>query len=437
MQGVIDKILKRKARIGVVGLGYVGLPLVVRFCEERFKVVGFDVDRDKVQILNSGGSYIKHIPAGKISAMIREGYFEATDDFDRFSEMDAIIICVPTPLTASHDPDLSYVEKTAEQIAGRLRKGQIISLESTTYPGTTDELLLPMFSRNGMEVGRDFFLLFSPEREDPGNDRFTTRTIPKVLGGVSAGCLEVGQALYGQIVDKVIAVSSTRVAEFTKLLENIYRGVNIALVNELKMIADRMGIDIWEALEAASSKPFGFTPFYPGPGMGGHCIPVDPFYLAWKAKEYDFTTRFIELAGEINTSMPYYVVSKLTDALNDRGKSLKGSQVMILGIAYKKDIDDMRESPAVAILQMLQQKGAQVCYHDPHVPKIPKMRKYRFNLSSCELSESQLKGMDAVVIVTDHSVYDFDWVVRHSRLVIDTRNGTRHVAHGREKIVKA
>lgn len=437
MQNLRDRLLRKEARIGIIGLGYVGLPLLIRYGEERFKAAGFDIDPEKVRILNAGGSYIKHIPSDRIQGLVQQGLLEATDRFDRLGEMDALIICVPTPLTSRHEPDLSFVENTADEIAKRLRKGQVVSLESTTYPGTTEELLLPKFTAKGFEVGKDFFLVFSPEREDPGNARFTTRTIPKVLGGVTAQCREIGQILYGQVVDKVVPVSSTRTAEFTKLLENIYRGVNIALVNELKMIADRMDIDLWEVLEAASTKPFGFTPFYPGPGLGGHCIPIDPFYLAWKAKEYDFTTRFIELAGEINTSMPYYVINKLTDALNDRRRSLNGSKILILGIAYKKDVDDMRESPAMAIMELLRQKGAEVFYHDPFVPKIPRLRRHHIQMNSSELSESLLKEMDGVMIVADHSSYDFDWVVRHARLVVDTRNATRSVKEGRDKIVKA
>jgi UDP-N-acetyl-D-glucosamine dehydrogenase len=437
MKSLVDKILKKETKIGIIGLGYVGLPLVRRFCEERFKVVGFDIDKSKVQILNGGGSYIKHIPSERIASLVQQGIFEATEDFNRLSEIDCIIICVPTPVTAKHEPDLSFVESTAEQISSRIRKGQLISLESTTYPGTTEELLLPRFRRSGLEVGKDFFLVFSPEREDPGNLHFSTKTIPKVVGGVTSSCLEAGRVLYEQVVDKVVTVSSTRVAEFTKLLENVYRGVNIALVNELKMIADRMGIDIWEVIEAAKTKPFGFTPFYPGPGMGGHCIPVDPFYLAWKAREFDFTTRFIELAGEINTSMPYYVMSKVTDALNSRGKSLKESKILILGVSYKKDIDDMRESPALAIIETLQQKGARVFYNDPHIPHISKLRKYDIQLTSSELNETLLSLVDVVLIVTDHSSYNFEWIIKHSQLVVDTRNATCNLKDWKDKILKA
>ena len=434
---LIEKLLKRKARIGVIGLGYVGLPLVMRFCEERFQVTGFDVDAEKVKALNQGQSYIRHIPSERIGRIVEQERFEATTDFDCLSEMDAILICVPTPLTDTREPDLSFVKNTAEEIGIRIRKGQAISLESTTYPGTTEELLLPRFTEGGLTAGKDFYLMYSPEREDPGNAQFTTQNIPKVVGGVTSECLEVGRMLYGQIVEKVVPVSSTREAEFTKLLENIFRGVNIALVNELKMIADRMGIDIWEVIRASSTKPFGFTPFYPGPGMGGHCIPIDPFYLAWKARQYDFTTRFIELAGEINTAMPHYVVSRVTDALNSHGKSLKGASILVLGVAYKRDVDDMRESPALVIIEELQQKGAEVSYHDPLIPRIPRLRRYNISLNSSELSESLLKKMDAVVIITDHSHYDFDWIIRHANLVIDTRNATGDVTHGREKIVQA
>src|SRR5689334_8101940 len=340
---VIELIRSRKARIGVVGLGYVGLPLVLRFGEEHFSVLGFDVDPEKVRKLTAGESYIRHIPAEKIKALVTAKQFEPTTDFSRLKEADCIIICVPTPLTEKKDPDLQYIEKTADSIAATLRKGQLVSLESTTYPGTTEEVLLTRFRKTGLEVGKDYFLVFSPEREDPGNPRFSTRTIPKVVGGVTQSCLETGQTLYAQVIDRVVTVSSTRAAELVKLLENIYRCVNIALVNELKLLTDRMNIDLWEVIDAASTKPFGFTPFYPGPGLGGHCIPIDPFYLSWKAKEFDFSTRFIQLAGEINTAIPHYVVERTASALNDRGKPVKGSKILILGVAYKKDIDDVRE----------------------------------------------------------------------------------------------
>src|SRR5438132_7111981 len=350
---LIEKIQTNKARIGIVGLGYVGLPLVLRFGEERFSVIGFDVDPVKVQKLNAGESYIRHIPADRLQALIGQKQFEATSDFRRLSEPDCIIICVPTPLTAKKDPDRQYIENTTDAMQKTLRKGQIVSLESTTYPGTTEEILLERFRTTGLEVGKDYFLVFSPEREDPGNAKFSTRTIPKVVGGITADCLEVGKTVYSQVIDRVIPVSSTRAAELVKLLENIYRSVNIALVNELKLLTHRMNIDIWEVINAASSKPFGYTAFYPGPGLGGHCIPIDPFYLAWKAKEYDFSTRFIQLAGEINTSIPYYVVDRVGAILNDRAKSVRGSKILILGVAYKKNVDDVRESPALEIMVLL------------------------------------------------------------------------------------
>jgi len=433
----IEKILTKEALIGIIGMGYVGLPLVLRFCEEDFRVVGFDVDSRKVATLKRGKSYLKSISSSRISQFIRSGRFDATDDFSRLGELDCILICVPTPLTEKMEPDLQYIEKTIESVRERIRKGQLIVLESTTYPGTTEELILPRLKSGGLKVGQDFFLAFSPEREDPGNKRFTTHQIPKVVAGVTPSCQKVVTALYGQIIKEVVPVSSPRVAELTKLLENIYRSVNIALVNELKMLADRMGIDIWEVIEAASTKPFGFSPFYPGPGMGGHCIPIDPFYLSWKAREYDFTTRFIFLAGEINVHVPYYVVAKIQDALNGRGKSIKGARILILGVAYKKDVDDARESPALAIMSLLQKKGAAILYHDPYIPALPHFRKYYFRLKSSSLTEKLLQGIDAAVVVTDHSCIDYSWVVKHAPLVIDTRNVTRDMRQWKKKIVKA
>jgi len=435
---LIEKIQTHKARIGIVGLGYVGLPLVLRFGEERFSVIGFDVDPVKVQKLNAGESYIRHIPADRLQSLLKEKQFEATSDFRRLSEPDCIIICVPTPLTAKKDPDLQYIEKTADAITKTLRKGQLISLESTTYPGTTEEILLERFRTTGLEVGKDYFLVFSPEREDPGNPKFSTRTIPKVVGGITPDCLEAGRALYAKVIDRVVPVSSTRAAELVKLLENIYRCVNIALVNELKVLTDRMNIDIWEVIDAASTKPFGFTSFYPGPGLGGHCIPIDPFYLSWKAKEYDFSTRFILLAGEVNTSIPYYVVERVGKALNDRSKSIRGSKILVLGVAYKKDVDDVRESPALEIMEILQHNGAVLSYSDPYIPRLHKMRAYDFsNMSSLELTEDLLKSQDLVLITTDHTNIDYQRVVDHAPLVVDTRNATRAVTRGREKIVRA
>lgn len=437
MKELIKKIKDKKARIGLIGLGYVGLPLTIRFSDEGFKVYGFDIDANKVNRLKKGESYIHHIPSSSIKKMLQIGTFEPTADFQRLSEVDVIVVCVPTPLTSTKTPQLDFLLNTAESISCSLRRGQLVSIESTTYPGTTDELILPILSRTGLKVGKDFFLVFSPEREDPGNKQFTTKNIPKVVGGITPKCLEMGKLLYSQIVDKVVPLSSTKAAEMTKLLENIYRSVNVALVNELKILTDRMGIDIWEVIEAASTKPFGFSPFYPGPGLGGHCIPIDPFYLSWKAREFDFTARFIELAGEINTLMPYYVINKLIDALNERKKSLKGSRILFLGVAYKKDVDDMRESPALPIMRLALEKGAEIEYNDPFIPKFPELRKYSFDFVSHQLTPEYLNSFDAVVIITDHSAYNYDWIVKHSKLVIDTRNATKNVKIGREKIVKA
>ena len=437
VERLIQNILQKEATVGIIGLGYVGLPLVLRFCEEGFRVLGFDVDSKKVATLKRGRSYLKSISSSHISKFIREGNLDVTDDFSRLVEPDCILICVPTPLTEKMEPDLQYIEKTTEAIRDHLRKGQLIVLESTSYPGTTEELILPQLESTGLKVGKDFFLAFSPEREDPGNKRFTTHQIPKVVAGVTPACQKVVVSLYRQIIQKVIPVSSTRVAELTKLLENIYRSVNIALVNELKMLADRMGIDIWEVIEAASTKPFGFSPFYPGPGMGGHCIPIDPYYLSWKAREYDFTTRFIFLAGEINVHVPYYVVAKIQDALNGMKKSIKGAKILIMGVAYKKDVDDARESPALTIMDLLQKKGASILYHDPYIPTLPTFRKYHFKLKSSPLTEQLLRKIDAAVIVTDHSRVDYQWVAKNVPLLIDTRNVTKNMKQWKRKIVKA
>jgi UDP-N-acetyl-D-glucosamine dehydrogenase len=431
-----DKILKKDALIGIIGLGYVGLPLVLRFCEEDFRVLGFDIDPRKVTTLKRGKSYLKSILSSRISRFIRSGHLDVTDNFSRLNKPDCILICVPTPLTEKMEPDLQYIENTTEAIRKNLKKGQLIVLESTTYPGTTEELLLPKLESTGLKAGKDFFLAFSPEREDPGNKRFMTHQIPKVVAGVTPSCQKVVTTLYSQIIKKVVPVSSPRVAELTKLLENIYRSVNIALVNELKMLTDRMGIDIWEVIEAASTKPFGFSPFYPGPGMGGHCIPIDPYYLSWKAREYDFTTRFIFLAGEINVHVPYYVVAKVQDALNGRGKSIKGAKILILGVAYKKDVDDARESPALAIMDLLQKKGAVILYHDPYIPSLPSFRKYSFKLKSSPLTEQLLGRIDAAVVVTDHSI-DYRRIVKLAPLIIDTRNVTKGMDRYKKKIVKA
>ena len=433
---LIEKIFKRDALIGIIGMGYVGLPLVLSFCEADFRVLGFDVDSKKIATLKRGKSYLKSIASSRISRFIRSGHLDVTDHFSRLNNPDCILICVPTPLTEKMEPDLQYIETTTEAIRQNIRKGQLIVLESTTYPGTTEELILPRLGSTGLKVGRDFFLAFSPEREDPGNKRFTTHQIPKVVAGVTPCCQKVVATLYGQIIKKVVPVSSPRVAELTKLLENIYRSVNIALVNELKMLADRMGIDIWEVIEAASTKPFGFSPFYPGPGMGGHCIPIDPYYLSWKAREYDFTTRFIFLAGEINVHVPYYVVAKIQDALNGRGMSIKGAKILILGVAYKKDVDDARESPALAIMDLLKKKGAVILYHDPYIPSLPSFRKYSFKLKSSPLKEQLLRKIDAAVVVTDHSI-DYQRVVKLVPLIIDTRNVTKGMDRYKKKIVKA
>lgn len=433
---LLKAINNKEAKIGIIGLGYVGLPLVIRFCEEDFTVLGFDIDNKKVERLNRGESYIKHISSEVIKKLRNKNLFEATSDYSRLKETDCILICVPTPLKKNKEPDLSFVENTSNEIAKYIRKGHLISLESTTYPGTTREILLPKFEAKGLEVGKDFFLIFSPEREDPGNPQFNTKNIPKVVGGITVNCTRLGKTLYSKIVERVVVVSSTEVAEFTKLLENIFRSVNIALVNELKILADKMGIDIWEVIEASSTKPFGFMPFYPGPGLGGHCIPIDPFYLSWKAKEYDFNTRFIELAGEVNTSMPDYVVSKIIDGLNKEGKCLKKSKILILGVAYKKDTDDIRESPAVEIIDILKNKGAKVDYNDPFIPSFSGMRNYpHLTMKSVPLSNRNLKRYDCSVIITNHSVYNYNWIVKNSKIVIDTRNATKGLKN--KKIIKS
>ena len=422
------RVAGREAVVGVVGLGYVGLPLALRFVEAGFRVVGFDVDARKVDALTAGRSYIDYIGPERIAQAVRDKRLAATADFTRAGEPDAILICVPTPLGEHHEPDLSYVVKTADAIVPHLRAGQLLSLESTTYPGTTEELLLPRLQGRGFAVGTDVFLVFSPERVDPGNQQFPIEKIPKVVGGMTDACRAAGVALYGSIVNQTVPVSSPRAAEMAKLLENIYRCVNIGLVNELKLVADRMGIDIWEVIDAAATKPFGFTPFYPGPGLGGHCIPIDPFYLTWKAREYGLHTRFIELAGEINTAMPAWVVSKTADALNDHGKPLRGSRVLVLGIAYKKNIDDPRESPALELMERFQQKGATVSYSDPHIPVAPPMRHYDFDkqeLRSVELTPQTLAAADAVVLATDHDRFDYAAIAANARLVVDTRGRYR------------
>jgi UDP-N-acetyl-D-glucosamine dehydrogenase len=431
----ISKINQRKARVGIIGLGYVGLPLALLFAEQKFAVTGFDIDKRKVDILTQGGSYIYRISSEEIKAANARG-FSATSDYAHIEEMDAILICVPTPLNQYHEPDLSYITDTTHAIAPHLQAGQLVVLESTTYPGTTEEVMVPILEKEnklGLKAARgdsssqkEFFVAFSPEREDPGNTTVARRDIPKVVGGVNPRASQLAGALYGSIFHRIVPVSSPAAAEMTKLLENIYRCVNIALVNELKLLSLRMGIDIWEVIEAASTKPFGFHPFYPGPGLGGHCIPVDPFYLSWKAKEWDFRTRFIELAGEINVNMPYHVLASIGGALNQHKKSLNGSRVLILGVAYKKDIDDLRESPALTIIELLQHEGALVSYHDPYFPFIGKGRKYDLQMKRSELEK--LGEYDCVVIVTDHSDYDYRRIVAEARLVVDTRNATKGIA---------
>jgi UDP-N-acetyl-D-glucosamine dehydrogenase len=441
---LIDRFRRRQAVVGVIGLGYVGLPLVATFCEAGFATIGFDVEATKVEALAQGRSYIRHVPSSRLASLVRreppaagQSGFYPTADYALLARCDAILICVPTPLTENREPDLSYVVSTVEAIAPHLRRGQLVVLESTTYPGTTEEVVRPILERNGLRAGDDFHLAFSPEREDPNNAQYSTKSIPKVVGGVTPRCSEVAAALYGSVIERVIAVSHASVAEAAKLLENIYRSVNIALVNELKVLFDRMGINVWEVIDAAATKPFGFTPFYPGPGLGGHCIPIDPFYLTWKARQYDLTTRFIELAGEVNQAMPEFVVAKIMDALNERGRSLKGARILILGVAYKRDIDDDRESPAYKLMELLERKHAQLVYHDPYVPALKHSRRYDFRLTSVPLTPEELAAADATVIVTDHTCFDYDFIVRASRLVIDTRNATRSVVEGREKIVCA
>lgn len=430
---LVDKLARREAVIGILGMGYVGQPLALRYAGIGFKVLGFDIDATKVALLNSGKSEIEHISDAAIAAANAAG-MECTTDLSRASEADALILCVPTPLNKYREPDLSFVIATTESVIPYLRTGHVVSLESTTYPGTTEEELLPRLEANGLSVGKDVFLVYSPEREDPGNANFTTNSIPKVVAGHTETCLEVGKALYGPAIDKVVPVSSTKAAEMTKLLENIHRAVNIGLVNEMKIVADRMGIDIFEVIDAAATKPFGFTPYYPGPGLGGHCIPIDPFYLTWKAREYGLHTRFIELSGEINRAMPEYVVGKLMKALNKRQKAIKGSRIMVLGIAYKKNVDDMRESPSVEVMELLREAGAELLYSDPHVPVFPKMREHDFDLSSTPLTAETLAACDAVVLTTDHAKFDYDLVRRYAQLIVDSRGVFRDHA---ENIVRA
>jgi UDP-N-acetyl-D-glucosamine dehydrogenase len=433
----IKKVENKKAVVGVVGLGYVGLPLLLEFHGAGYDYVGFDIDREKVDKLHKNESYIRYISNERIRDLIGGKPERITADYDRLGEPDLISICVPTPLNKTREPDVSYIENTAREIAKRLRRGQLIVLESTTYPGTTDELVQPILESSGLVAGKDFFLAFSPEREDPGNKDFKTNEIPRVLGGIDADSTEAAYSIYSKAFKKVHKLSSTRAAEMTKLLENIFRAVNIALVNEMKLLCDRMGIDIWEVIEGAKTKPFGFKPFYPGPGLGGHCIPIDPFYLTWKAREYDMPTRFIELAGEINTFMPYHVVDKVVEALGNQRKPGPGSKVLVLGVSYKPDVQDVRESPALKVIELLRKRGMEVSYHDPYVPILRHERKEDPHLSSTELTDETLRKIDCALIITDHSNVDYERVVRLAPLVVDTRNATKAITKGREKIVKA
>ncbi len=422
-----NRVNENNFSVGIIGLGYVGLPLALEFANKNIKVIGFDLDDFKInKILKEKASYIKHIPSSRIKNAVESKTLTATTDFKRLPEVDAIIICVPTPLNVNREPDMSYVINTAETIGKYLRKGQFISLESTTYPGTTDEILLKVFEEKGLKVGRDFYLCFSPEREDPNNEKYSTATIPKVIGGVTRECLEIGKLIYEKVIVRVVPVSSTKTAESTKLLENIFRAINIALVNELKIVFDKMGIDVWEVIEAASTKPFGYTPFYPGPGLGGHCIPIDPFYLTWKAREYEISTNFIELAGQINTSMPDYVVNKVYHALNENQKCLKGSKILLLGLSYKKDIDDLRESPSLKLIELLQDEGATVDYSDEYVTTIPKLRKYEFNKKSVKLTAKNIGEYDLVLLSTDHSYYDYKLIFDNARIIVDSRNAFKN-----------
>jgi UDP-N-acetyl-D-glucosamine dehydrogenase len=433
-----SRIQKRLARVAIVGLGYVGLPLAETFAAAGYPVIGFDVDQSKIRKLREGQSYIGHITSARVAELIRTERFEPTSDAEAFKAADAIIICVPTPLTDAREPDLSYIVKTGQTIRDHLRPGQLIVLESTTYPGTTEDVLRPILEETGLKAGEDFYLAFSPEREDPGNKNFSTRSIPKVVGGIDAPSRELAVALYTPVVSAVVPVSSAAVAEACKILENTYRAVNIALVNELKMVFERMGVDVWEVIDAAKTKPFGFQGFYPGPGLGGHCIPIDPFYLTWAARKVGVNTRFIELAGEVNSSMPLFVVNRVAEALNDAGKAVKGSKVCILGAAYKKDVDDPRESPAFEIMELLQRRGAVLAYNDPHIPTLPPMRHYPgLRLDSQELTPEFLRSQDCVVVVTDHTAYDFGFIADHARMIVDTRNATKNVLPDACPIYKA
>jgi UDP-N-acetyl-D-glucosamine dehydrogenase len=433
---LLKKIRSKKAHIGIIGLGYVGLPIVIEFCKKGFPVTGFDIDKRKVESLKQGKSYIRYIPHTTIRETLQN--FKPTTDFSNLSKMDCIILCVPTPLNKNREPDMTYVFNSTKSVAQFLRRGQLIVLESTTYPGTTDEDMRAILEDTGLKAGKDFFLAYSPEREDPNNKDFSTSSIPKVVGGYTKKCLTLAVALYDSIVVSTVPVSSTRVAETTKLLENIYRAVNIALVNELKMLCDNMGMDVWEVIEASKTKPFGFQAFYPGPGLGGHCIPIDPFYLTWKAREYECATRFIELAGEINSSMPHYVVERVQLVLNGQGKALKDSRILILGMAYKKDVDDQRESPSLRIIQLLRERGAHVLYNDPHVPVCRGHRNYPdIDMKSVNLTETLLRRADVILLLTDHTAYDYSFIEKHAKCIVDTRNAFEKSGIKSRKITKA
>ncbi len=437
MKDWAEKIKEKQLKVGVLGLGYVGLPLAGEFASAGLKVIGFDIDEQKVRTLNSGRSIIKHVPHSRVKQIVKAGRFTATSNMARLKNVDAILVCVPTPLTQNREPDMQFIIKSTETIAKYLQRGQLIVLESTTYPGTTREVMVPILQSSGLKAGKDFHLAYSPEREDPGNKDFSTGTIPKVVGGLTQKCCDMACTLYDTAIVWTIAVSSLETAEASKILENVYRCVNIAMVNELKVVFDRMGIDVWEVINAASTKPFGFKAFYPGPGLGGHCIPIDPFYLTWKARQYGMPTRFIELAGEINTSMPRYVIAKTTEALNEHRKSLKGSKVLVLGLAYKKDIDDLRESPSIELIELLREKGAKVDYNDPYIPRTHKQRQHDLKMTSRKLSAQMLSSYDVVLISTDHSDYDYSWIVKNAKLVVDARNATAAVGPAGKKIVKA
>ncbi|MBD3286592.1 nucleotide sugar dehydrogenase [candidate division WOR-3 bacterium] len=433
----VEGIEKKTAVIGVVGMGYVGLPLALTYAEEGFKVIGYDIDKKKASSIKAGKTYIKHISSERIQDAVKKG-MECTADFTRIPEADVLLVCVPTPLDDHLQPDLSFITGTAEQIGPYLKKGQLIVLESSSFPGTTEEIMRPVLEeKSGLTAHKDFHLAYSPEREDPNNPRYTTKNIPKVVGANSEKSLELAVALYEAALDEAVPVSSAEAAEATKIFENAFRGVNIALVNEIKVILDAMGIDVWEVIRAASTKPFGFMPFYPGPGLGGHCIPIDPFYLTYKAREFEIPTRFIELAGEINTNMPRWVVDKVMNALNERKKALNGSRVLIVGLAYKKNVDDMRESPSLRLIELLLEKGASVDYHDPYLPKVPRTRRYNYDMTSVELTPENISSYDAVLIATDHDNVDYDYLVKHAQLVVDTRNATKDIKEDRDKIVKA